>query len=419
MFLGTQAFKGLLVGGGLKDDNAEVYKAFINISTYANGYQYIGIITGASDASVAQENGLAYVELFKNYSATKVEWLPIDANHTSNANSTTLAAKIALMTGIFFGGGDQERLKSIMMYQKNGVWYDSLTLAAIRTKVLTDQLAIGGSSAGTDIQQMTPMITGGLSYLALRWGPFVYNSKNMDSDLLTYDPTGGFGLYNYPVFLDTHVGTRGRQGRDVVLIYKLLQNGTLGIGLDENTGIIIDDDAFTVVGVNGIYIYDLSIARNVSSRSSYFNVENVLVSYLTDGDSYNITSRTASFPSWKSNIDGKQIHSRPKTTYDIFSAYNNKSGEVTHPEEFTNITTYFFDSKISGADSYRTWGETYEENPIFDVDFDKTYAVGYYYEDADTTLISYYNMSMSIEVYAGEGRDRNAGLEENYEEIDY
>lgn len=384
-------------GGALADEDAEVWYSFLNLSTWSNGYQYIGIITAATEAPDSQELAQEYIDMFINvYGAQKVEWVPIDNNHTSNANSSVVAAKLALMTGVFFGGGDQMRIKNIMMYQKNGTgpWYDTLSLATIRTKAWAGQMAIGGSSAGTDIIQKSPMVCGGVSYLGLLYGPFVYDQNNMDSDLLTYDPAGGFGLYNYSVFIDTHVGTRGRQGRDISLIYHLINNSTLGIGLDENTGIQVQDDAFQVVGVNGVYIFDLSQAKNISNNWEYFNVQDVYISYLTKGDKYNITSRAVQFASWKSNIAGHQKHNWPKSTYDIFSYYNNKSGEVTRPEEFTNITQYFMDSKLSNY----TYGDSYEDTPMFTVEFDKTNAVGYIQENQTDFWLSYTNMKVSISV---------------------
>jgi hypothetical protein len=67
----------VLVGGALADDNEIVYKKFIELSTDSKGQQYIGVVTGASTADTAEENGLFYADLIKKWGATKTEWIPI------------------------------------------------------------------------------------------------------------------------------------------------------------------------------------------------------------------------------------------------------------------------------------------------------------------------------------------------------
>lgn len=53
--------KLLMVGGGLDDANAEIYNAFIDLSS-ENGSPYLGIITCASGED-AETNGKEYVDL--------------------------------------------------------------------------------------------------------------------------------------------------------------------------------------------------------------------------------------------------------------------------------------------------------------------------------------------------------------------
>ena len=102
--------KGVFIGGGLDDNNFEIYQSFIDYATFSSNL-YLGIITGASSPDESEYNGRFYVNLFQQiYKITNVEWLPIDLNHPLNAYDPSTVEKVSKLTGIFFGGGDQARL---------------------------------------------------------------------------------------------------------------------------------------------------------------------------------------------------------------------------------------------------------------------------------------------------------------------
>lgn len=85
---------------------------------------------------------------------------------------------------------------------------------------MSNFLTIGGTSAGTTILESAPMVTGGESYDALRYGANDYSDSNYPDDL-SYLKEGGFGFFNYSCYLDSHFGSRGRQGRMIALLYDL------------------------------------------------------------------------------------------------------------------------------------------------------------------------------------------------------
>lgn len=64
---------------------------------------------------------------------------------------------------------------------------------------------------------------------------------------------------------------------------------THGFGVDENTGLYIEDDTATVYGKWGVWVVDTTAAR-VPESEPYFSAENIRIHYLTEGDSYNLTS---------------------------------------------------------------------------------------------------------------------------------
>jgi len=141
------------------------------------------------------------------------------------------------------------------------------------------KLTVGGSSAGTDILQVTPMITGGESYPALVYGSYDYIDDRYP-DNLTYDGAGGFGFFRYGL-LDTHVGTRGRQGRMIRLMADLRGwDITKGVGIDENTALLVVDNMGEIIGESGVYFFD-SAASEISNKNGLFKMNNIKVSYLT------------------------------------------------------------------------------------------------------------------------------------------
>jgi len=400
--LSIQAVKAVLGGGGLDDDNADVYNTFVSLSTPSDQEPYIGIITAASEDPAG--SGDFYIGIFQNLSKVQnVEWLPIDVDHPERADDPALVAKLQKMTGVFFGGGDQTRL--ITCFFRNGR-EDTKTLAVIRQRFQSGDLAIGGTSAGTDIHQKAPMVTGGLSWDALAFGSFDHTDDDHTDDL-SYDKDGGFGFFTYG-FLDTHFGTRCRQGRMLRLLHDLPENGTFGVGIDENTAIAIVNNIFEVVGFNGVYILNTTKSRGSVSNSEPFYYDNIQITYLTKGDTYDMNDGTVTFASFKQDIHGREEHQYPiSPTDDIFgSPYNEDSeGNRKNPEIFTNITVNLFDSAMTNI----TYGFTYEGTPQFRVDFTKTQdsagAIGYL---GQTPYISYKNLRASIKCSANctsSGRD--------------
>ncbi len=144
--------------------------------------------------------------------------------------------------GIFFTGGDQLRITSVL----GGTPYeDALRRAHLRGA------AIGGTSAGASAMSAT-MLVGGADEESARRG--------------TVRMCPGLGLLRDAV-VDQHFAQRGRINR---LLAALAQNpGTLGIGIDEDTAVLVRPDeemeilgsgTVTVLDARGAYVGDASEA---------------------------------------------------------------------------------------------------------------------------------------------------------------
>ncbi len=400
----TSDKKLVLVGGGLKDDNAAIYNKIIELAG-GRGVAKIGVITAASlpesqdpdrgtaQASNSRANGQFYANLLKStYGALDAQWIAIDLDSISNNNSAAVVNQINGMTGFFFGGGDQSRLITCFFLTNRA---PSSALTAILNKYAAGAL-VAGSSAGTAIQNPAPMITGGESYNGLRYGSYSSVSSSNPDDL-SYDAQGGFGLFKYGL-IDTHFSERGRQGRIVRLASD--RSKTMAYGVDENTALIVRNADTTsanmqIVGQNGVFIFDLSAATRGTGTN--WSISNVKTTYLTDGDSWNPSNKTSSIASFKTALAGRELYASATTpTRDVFSSPNNSgSAGRRNPREFVRIANDLFDSR-----STMTTGQTYETTPIFEVKLSKVSNLGSAGYQGRRNNVSYYSFkNLRVDMY--------------------
>ncbi|MFF7300543.1 Type 1 glutamine amidotransferase-like domain-containing protein [Streptomyces sp. NPDC008265] len=284
----------VLVGGGLKADNTQVYGEIIKRAGGSSAK--IGVITAASvpasqdpnaadpdTCSNSECNGAYYAGLFKGHGAADAQWIPVDLDHISNADSEEVVKQVNSMTGFFFGGGDQYRYVTTLLH--GSAQTDSKVLAAIRAK-LASGAVIAGSSAGAQIAAGADMVTGGNSYEGLRDGssPGYFD----DPTRLGHLPAGGFGFLHSGL-IDTHTGAYGREGRALRLAADTGHDRVYA--LEENTALIVEaprtpHERLRVLGPQGVAILDLRQARTGKTPSGAWSLTGARYNYLTDGDRY-------------------------------------------------------------------------------------------------------------------------------------
>jgi cyanophycinase len=98
-----------------------------------------------------------------------------------------------------------------------------------------------------------------------------------------YARVDGFGFLK-GVTIDQHVLRRNRQF-DLVDVIRARPE-LLGIGIDENTGIVVRGDSFEVIGDSYVLIYDHT--RRLDSGGEFY--------FLAAGDKYNLKTREAERP---------------------------------------------------------------------------------------------------------------------------
>jgi cyanophycinase len=171
-------------------------------------------------------------------------------------------------TGVFFSGGDQLRITSQIA--------DTPVMRRIE-EVFAAGGVIAGTSAGASAMCET-MLVRGTSRESHRIGD------------LRMAP--GLGLI-HDVIIDQHFAERGRMGR---LLGAVSQNPRmLGIGIDEDTAIIVWDGSFTVVGSGAVYVVDgegmtySNVADEEQDRA--LSMYNVKLHLLSEQDTFDIKRR--------------------------------------------------------------------------------------------------------------------------------
>ncbi len=227
----AQQLGKLVIIGGAEDRQGEcvVLREFVRAAGGVNAK--IAVMTAAT--GFPQEVGAEYTEVFERLGAESV--YVVHTEHRDDADCKKAIREIEQSTGIFFTGGDQSR---IVDFIKGSPLGDAIHQRHEQGAV------IGGTSAGAAMMP-DEMIVGGASV------------SHPTVDAVRMGPGMGF----LPgVVVDQHFAQRGRLGR--LLTALVLQPAVLGIGIDEDTGIIVDGDEFEVVGSGAITVVDESAATH-------------------------------------------------------------------------------------------------------------------------------------------------------------
>ena len=361
----------IMIGGALSDDNAEIYQEIVQ---RAGGPRArIGVVTAASlppsqdpeagtdQAANSVTSGRFYTDILQKYGAGTVQWIPVDLDHVSAADSADLARQVSSMTGFMFGGGDQSRLVTTLLH--GAAHTDSRVMAAIRARFVQGAV-VAGSSAGAQIQAGPDMVTGGASYQALSHGS--HTGYFEDDTLLAGLPAGGFGLFRDGL-VDTHFSANGRLGRAVRLA---ADTGHARVfGLDPDTALEVTGSSLRVLGRHGVSVLDLRQARTGMTRG-HWAISGVRWTYLTDGASYDPAAWTYRMPATLARL-APVDRAAARTVEDIFdspAAEHFDSAPAEH--KGFRLTNAALDLAGAGRSSVLQ-GLSYETNPVFVVELRK------------------------------------------------
>ncbi len=210
----------VIVGGGL---TPEIVQRFIELAGGSDAK--IVVIPTAMGGDNAAASGQGFARRLAGYGAKNVAVL--HTRDREKANSDAFVQPLTEAGGVWFGGGRQWRLADAYLGTK--------TEQALRG-VPDRGGVIGGSSAGATIQ-----------------GSYLVRGDSKTNVIMMGDHEQGFG-YLKNTAIDQHVLSRNRQF-DMIEVIRAKPE-LLGIGLDEDTAIVVHGDEFEVIGRSYVAIYD-------------------------------------------------------------------------------------------------------------------------------------------------------------------
>lgn len=209
-----------------------------------------------------------YLDVYAKLGVQDVSVLHIDTR--AKANSAGVEDALRAADVVFFTGGDQLRLTQALAGTRG--------LDALMQRYRDGQVVLAGTSAGAAAASSL-MIYGGSADKAMQKGEIVM--------------TAGFGFVEGAVF-DTHFSERGRLPR----LFNAVAShpATVGIGLDEDTAVIVrKGGTMTVAGsgtvtfVDGQDIKTCNIAE--VERGEVFKAEGIRTHRLSAGQVYDVKKR--------------------------------------------------------------------------------------------------------------------------------
>jgi cyanophycinase len=223
----------VLIGGGKRPP--EVLQKFAEFSGGAPGK--ILVVTWASGEPQASFE--AFKTDLEKVSEIRIENAPV--RPLNEQTKRQFLAQLKTATGVFFTGGDQNRITDVLQ--------DEELRRSLREKYAAG-VAFGGTSAGTAVVSEI-MITGEGDFSVI--------------DAARVETKNGLGLLP-EVIVDQHFIKRQRQNR---LISLMLKNPShVGVGIDEDTAFLVTDNRYgEVLGASQVMIFD---ARQKSGAMRFF-----------------------------------------------------------------------------------------------------------------------------------------------------
>ncbi len=237
----------VIVGGGMRDQ--AILERFLDL---AGGPDAPIVVIPTAGSGEDYDQDWRGLRQFRAAGATNLTVL--HTNDRDMADTEEFVQPIREASGVWFGGGRQWRLADSYL---NTTTHEALWELLDRGGV------IGGSSAGATIQ-----------------GSYLARGDTRTNTVMMGDHEAGLGFVKN-VAIDQHLLRRNRHF-DLLEITQARPE-LLGIGIDENTAIVVKGDEFEVIGQSYVVIYDQQ--RQIDSGGDFY--------FLGVGDRFNLATRQA------------------------------------------------------------------------------------------------------------------------------
>lgn len=262
---GTDLERGIIERNRLNFFELGILRNIINLIKEGEEPR-VEVITTASQ--IPDEVAENYLDAFRKLGCNNVGHLRI--RDRKDAADPEFLERLKQCNCLMFSGGNQLRLSSVF----GGTEF----LDIVHQRYENEHFVIGGTSAGAMAMSSTMIYAGNADRAHLK-----------DEVKLT----SGLGFMRNCI-IDSHFDKRGRFNRLAQAV--AAQPGTLGIGLGEDTGIIVKDGVnLSAIGSGSVVIIDGKDINynNIATVSSGkpISVEGLVVHILSSGDHYNLQTR--------------------------------------------------------------------------------------------------------------------------------
>ena len=214
----------VLIGGAMSRDG-HALRAFVDLVAGRGPGPVVGRTTASSEP---EETGWYWTGVLRGAGVRDVR-IPI-FDRADEKRDREIAAMIRDAAGVFLGGGDQVKLVTALS--------GSETAAAIHRAYEHGAIVAGTSAGAAALTELT--MAGG--------------EVDVEGNLVEQYIGPGLGLLGYDAIVDTHFSQRRRLQRLFLVVAK--NTRLFGVGIDEDTALIIRDGIGEVLGAGSVTFVD-------------------------------------------------------------------------------------------------------------------------------------------------------------------
>lgn len=270
----------LVVIGGAEDKERDcrILRHFLNLGGGKNAR--VLVMTVATQYPV--EAGMQYIEVFQRLGAADVRTFDVSSRKAANTDSAVQYIRDA--DCVFFTGGEQQRITKLL----GGTRVDAALHDALSRGVV-----LGGTSAGASMMSSTMIVSG---------------DSETNPRISVVDMAPGMEFLA-GVVIDQHFAQRGRLGRLMSAVAQYPHH--LGLGIDEDTAIVVENGVFKVLGRGAVSVVDaggMSYSNLDSVRSDEsLSLCDIKLHILPEGYGFHLLSRQP-ITDWENWHRGKELN---------------------------------------------------------------------------------------------------------------
>lgn len=215
----------LVIVGGAEDKEGECRILRRLVGLAGGKSARVLVMTVATELPI--EVGTEYVEVFGSLGVEDVR--TFDVSNRKAANLDSAVNMIRNATCVYFTGGDQLRITKLL----GGTRVDAELHQASQSGIV-----LGGTSAGASMMSSTMIVEG---------------EAETNPRVSIVDMAPGMEFLD-GVVIDQHFAQRGRLGRLLSAVAQYPHH--LGLGIDENTAVIVRNHVIEVIGQGAVSIVD-------------------------------------------------------------------------------------------------------------------------------------------------------------------